>query len=83
MHIFQHRKLVVYRCDEPFQTRRWGLEVDAAHAIPMLERKRYFLFILRGEVSICIIEIDDEREGRRMCEHFSHGCAMCTDEAKT
>jgi len=82
MHIFQHRKFVVYGCDEPFQTPCRGLEVDATHAIPMLERERYSLFIFCGEDSICIIEIDDEWEGRRMCEHFSHGRAMCTDEAK-
>ena len=82
MHVFQHRKFIVYGLEELLQTRNWDLKVDAAYAITVLERKCYSLFIFCGEILMRVIEIDDEWEGWRMCQHICYRCAMCTDEAK-
>ena len=63
MHIFQHRKFVVHDRDDLFQTLNGDSKVDTAHAITVPERDHYAFFILRGEVLIWVIKVNDEREG--------------------
>ena len=66
MHIFQHRKFVVHDRDDLLQTLNGDSEVDTAHAIALLKRDHYALFVFCGEFLVRGIEIDDEREGWRV-----------------
>src|SRR6266851_446406 len=78
----QDWKFVVYGRDDLLQTCNRHQKADAAHAITVLERKQYSLFIFCGEVVIPVIVINNERKGRGICEHICDGRSTCTNEAK-
>ena len=72
----------MYGCDDFLQTCNRHPNGDVAHAITVLECKQYSFFIFCGEVMMSVIVINNEWEGRGMCEHICYGRATCTNETK-
>ena len=81
--VFRDRIFLIHGADELLQTRNRHVKADTTHAATQLQSKDRYLFIFRGDFTIPVEVIDDERKGRRMCEHVCNGRAVCTDEGKT
>jgi hypothetical protein len=80
--VLQHRKLLVHGHEESLQVREAHPEADALHAIAVLECEDDVTLVFGGEVVLFLDVVNDEREGRRICQHFFHRGAVCTDEAE-
>lgn len=50
--------------------------------IMLLESEGYPLFIFCVDIVVFTIVINNERKGRRVCQHVSNGFTRCTDETK-
>src|ERR1700761_7037642 len=79
---FQNRKFPVKDSDELLQYWNRIHDADAAHAITLPQRKDYSLFIFCGKIIISIKVIDDEGNGRRMCQHACYWCSTCANKGK-
>jgi len=57
---FQYGKFAVYGHEELLQTRNRHTKIDELHAITILECKHYSLFIIRSDLVILVVVIDNE-----------------------
>jgi hypothetical protein len=77
--VVKNRKFLVDGSGESGQIRNRHLKTDAADAITVLKGKDYSLFVFCGDVVVVADVIDNERKGRRICQHVGYRRTICTD----